>query len=124
MNKIRQILRGHFEGRGSKQLSQLTGVARNTVKGYLRRFKETGLTYQDAEQLSDEGLSELILGPPAPQQQSKRQEILSALLPAISKELRRKGMTQHRQTPSGLPLQPVQGISERIPEPQEPDHAF
>lgn len=96
MNKIRQILRGHFEGRGSKQLSQLTGVARNTVKSYLRRFKETGLTYHDAEQLSDEVLSELILGPPAPQQQSKRQEILSALLPAISKELRRKGMTQQR----------------------------
>jgi hypothetical protein len=26
MNKIRQILRGHFEGQGSKQLSKLTGV--------------------------------------------------------------------------------------------------
>ncbi|MDP3473893.1 MAG: IS21 family transposase [Algoriphagus sp.] len=32
----------------------------------------------------------------SPQQQSKRQEILSALLPTISKELRRKGMTQQR----------------------------
>lgn len=66
MNKIRQILRGHFEGRGSKQLSHLTGVARNTIKSYLRRFKEIGLTYRDDESLSDEALSELILGPPAP----------------------------------------------------------
>ena len=96
MNKIRQILRGHFESRGTKQLSQLTGVARNTVKSYLKRFKDTRLTYQDVEQLSDEALSELILGPPAPQQQSKRQEILLALLPTYAKELRRKGMTQQR----------------------------
>ncbi|RIW12897.1 hypothetical protein D0X99_17515 [Algoriphagus lacus] len=79
-----------------KQLSQLTGVARNTVKSYLRRFIETGLTYRDVELLSDEALSELILGPPAPQQRSKRQEILSARLSTLSKELRRKGMTQQR----------------------------
>ena len=27
MNKIKQILRGHIEGHGSKQLSKLTGVS-------------------------------------------------------------------------------------------------
>ncbi|WP_229744235.1 helix-turn-helix domain-containing protein, partial [Belliella aquatica] len=66
MNKIKQILRGHFDGHGSKQLSKLTGVSRNTVKSYLKRFQQTGLSFEEVNQLSDEGLAELILGPPAP----------------------------------------------------------
>lgn len=94
MNKIRQILRGHSQSRGTKQLSQLTGISRNTIKAYLRRFKQTGLTFQEAEGLTDEGLSELILGPPIPKQIGERLDILKVLLPSLAKELRRKGMTQ------------------------------
>ena len=66
MNKIKQILRGHFEGHGSKQLSKLTGVSRNTIESYLKRFQQTGMLFEEANQLSDEGLAELILGPPSP----------------------------------------------------------
>jgi transposase len=94
MNKIKQILRGHFEGHGSKQLSKLTGVSRNTVKSYLKRFQQTGLSFDEVNQLSDEGLAELILGPPAPVQQSDRLETLLPLLPGIVKKLRTKGMTR------------------------------
>jgi transposase len=96
MSKIRQILRGHFEGHGSKQLSKLTGVSRNTVKSYLKRFRETGMLFEEANQLSDEGLAELILGPPAPVVQSSRLEVLQPLLPGIVKQLRKKGMTRQR----------------------------
>lgn len=96
MNKIKQILRGHFEGHGSKQLSKMTGVSRNTVKSYLRRFQETGLHFDQITQLSDQALAELILGPPAPTLQSDRLEVLLPLLPGIAKELRKKGMTQQR----------------------------
>lgn len=96
MNKVKQILRGHFEGHGSKQLSKLTGVSRNTIKSYLKRFQQTGLSFEEVNQLSDEGLAELILGPPAPVQQSDRLEVLLPLLPDIVKKLRIKGMTRQR----------------------------
>lgn len=96
MNKIRQILRGHFEGHGSKQLSKLTGVSRNTIKSYLKRFQQTGMLFEEANQLSDEGLAELILGPPSPLLKSGRLEVLLPLLPGIVKQLRKKGMTRQR----------------------------
>ncbi|SIT18508.1 Transposase [Belliella pelovolcani] len=96
MNKIKQILRGHFDGHGSKQLSKLMGVSRNTVKSYLKRFRQTGLSFEEVNQLSDEGLAELILGPPSPVQQSDRLETLLPLLPGIVKKLRTKGMTRQR----------------------------
>ncbi len=96
MNKIKQILRGHFEGHGSKQLSKLTGVSRNTIKSYLRRFQQTGMHFEQLNQLSDEALAELILGTPAPLQKSDRLEVLLPLLPGFAKELRKKGMTRQR----------------------------
>ncbi|WP_339706981.1 hypothetical protein [Algoriphagus aquimarinus] len=40
MNKIRQILRGHFEGHGSKQLSKLTGVSLNTIKVLPKKIQD------------------------------------------------------------------------------------
>ncbi len=88
MNKIKQILRGHFEGHGSKQLSKMTGVSRNTVKSYLRRFQETGMRFDEVNQLSEQALAELILGPPAPVLQSDRLEVLLPMLPGFVKELR------------------------------------
>ena len=96
MNKIKQILRGHFEGHGSKQLSKLTGVSRNTIKSYLRRFHQTGMNFEQLNQLSDEALAELILGTPAPSQKSNRLEVLLPLLPGFAKELRKKGMTRQQ----------------------------
>lgn len=96
MNKIRQILRGHFEVHGSKQLSKLTGVSRNTIKSYLRRFQETGMLFDEVNELSDEGLAQLILGPPSPLHQSDKLEVLLPLLPGIVKQLRKKGMTRQR----------------------------
>ncbi len=38
MNKLRQVLRCHANGNGAKSISNLTGIARNTVRKYLRRF--------------------------------------------------------------------------------------
>lgn len=54
----------------------MTGVSRNTIKSYLKRFKQIGLYFEDVNQLSDEGLAELILGPLIPVQQSDRLVVL------------------------------------------------
>jgi len=54
------------------------------------------MLFDEANQLSDEGLAQLILGPPSPLLQSDKLEVLLPLLPRIVKELRKKGMTRQR----------------------------
>jgi len=93
MNKIKQIIRCHAEGRGTKQISSITGVSRNTVKEYLKRFKTTGLTLEDVDSMQDAVLADIIIGNTEPLVDAKRQEVLQPLLPAIAKALRKKGMT-------------------------------
>jgi transposase len=93
MHKIKQILRSHAEGRGTKQISVLTGISRNTVKLYLRRFKETKLTVEDAEGMPDLELANLLISPAEPVMDPERWKVLQPLLPSITKEIRRKGMT-------------------------------
>lgn len=93
MNSIRQILRLYAQGKGKKQISTLTGVARNTVKKYLHRFSVLKLTYADIDALSDEELDHLF-APPTPPVSDKRYEQLQELLPHIEKQLKRKGMTR------------------------------
>ena len=53
MTKVRQILRHHVQGAGSKQISKLTGVARNTVKRYVRQFTEESMTIEEIDRMSD-----------------------------------------------------------------------
>ncbi|MFZ9661914.1 MAG: IS21 family transposase [Chitinophagaceae bacterium] len=97
MNKIKQILKSHVEGHGTKQISAKTGIARNTVKQYLRRFKATKLLIEDIERLTDKELSLLLTSPSEPAIDTDRWKVLHPLLPAISKAIRRKGMTITRQ---------------------------
>ena len=46
MIKVRQILRLYEQGHSKVQISILTGVARNTVKRYLRKFIAGQLKFQ------------------------------------------------------------------------------
>lgn len=93
MNKIKQILRACAEGRGTKQISVLTGISRNTVKLYLRRFRETGLTLEEAEEMTESDLAQMLIIPAEPAVEAERLKVLQPLLPAIAKSIRRKGMT-------------------------------
>ena len=53
MNKLRQVLRCHGSGTGAKSISNLTGVARNTVRKYLRRLVELGTGVEELLKLDD-----------------------------------------------------------------------
>jgi len=97
MNKIRQILRCHAEGRGSKHISAVTGISRNTVKQYLRRFRQSGLTVEEAESMSDSDLARILIAAPEPVIDTDRWKVLEPMLPAIAKAIRKKGMTIVRQ---------------------------
>jgi len=42
MNKLRQLLRLHRQGKRTRAIASLLGMSCTTVKKYLSRFKESG----------------------------------------------------------------------------------
>jgi transposase len=93
MSKIRHILRLHVQGRSKLQIAVQTGVSRNTLKKYLKEFIESGLSFDEIDQLSDKDLEDLFVKveekPP-----SKTIQTLFDLFPSMDKELKRKGVTR------------------------------
>ena len=92
MLKLRQILRYYTQGTSKKQISVITGVARNTVKRYIGRFISLRITYEDVASLSDHELEKRFTEP-NPKLPDERFERLQQLLPDIEKQMSRKGVT-------------------------------
>lgn len=92
MLRLRQILRHFTQGTSKKQISEITGVARNTVKRYLSRFITLKMTYEDIVALSDHELERLFVEP-HPTLPDQRFERLQQLFPDIEKQMTRKGVT-------------------------------
>lgn len=89
MFKIREVLRLYGEGRGSKYIAKVTGVARNTVKKYLLTFVRSGLLISEAQKLSDTQLSAIVcvekpIVLPNPQRFDQLQRLASRALPAVT----------------------------------------
>ena len=59
MSKLKQIIRLHCQGKGSKAVSAATGVSRRTVKEYIKKFISLHLTAEEAESLDDLTLHQL-----------------------------------------------------------------
>jgi transposase len=98
MSKIKQIIRCYCQGIGSKKTHQITGVSRNVIKLYVRKFQTLRLTLEEIEGYDDLALQQLFFPPKeATVPDEDRLTRLQALLPAISKSLRRKGMTLELQ---------------------------
>jgi transposase len=92
MLKLRQILRYYTHGTSKKQISEITGIARNTVKRYIGRFIALRITYEEVLALSDHELARLFIEP-HPSLPDARFEQLQQLLPEIEKKMSRKGTT-------------------------------
>jgi transposase len=92
MSKIRQLLRLHTQGKSKMFIKEHTGLSRNTVKKYIKLFRESKLTYQELAELSDKDLNDLF-GNNKPVESAKRLIKLIELLPDIDKSLKRKGAT-------------------------------
>ena len=81
-------------GMAIKSISSAFYVSRNTVRKYVRRYQESGLTPEELMTMSEEKLQEMFLDDrnrsrkPAP-----RKEELDALVPDYVKRLSRKGVT-------------------------------
>lgn len=95
MTKVRQILGYHHQAIGLKQICRLCSVSRNTVKRYIRQFIVEELSWEDIERMTDSELDTLFTGL-SDIQSDPRLEELQRLLPAMEKQLKRRGYTLTR----------------------------
>ena len=93
MIKIRQILRLQSQGCSKLQIAAQTGIARNTLKKYIKEFTASGLSFEEINELSDKELEDLFVKP-EDRPLNERLQTLFSLFPAIEKELKRKGVTR------------------------------
>lgn len=94
MFTIRQILRLYANGRGTKYISQSTGVARNTVKKYLHRYVQLKTTLEELDRMSDAQLSKAFIVKESKIATSKRLLALEAILPTLAAMLKKRGVTK------------------------------
>ena len=53
MNKIRQVLRCYASGSGTRSISSMLNLSRNTVKKYLQVYQKSGLSLESVLSLDD-----------------------------------------------------------------------
>lgn len=95
MNKIRQVLRCYAPGSGTKSISSMLNVSRNTVKKYLHIYQKSGLGLEEILSLDDSSLCSLFQErEKQPEEMSSRYKTLHALFPDYSKRLKKKGVTR------------------------------
>ena len=99
MQRIKQIIRYHHEGMSIKRIVKLARTSRNTVKQYLAKYKELGLSQQELEVLDEYAIHQLFSAVPPKELAKKDPRLvrLEFLLPDIVKSLRKRGMTVERQ---------------------------
>jgi transposase len=94
MFTIRQVLRLYASGKGTKYISQSTGVARNTVKKYLYRYVQLKITLEELDRMSDAQMSKAFLVRQSVAIPDKRVTDLEALLPSLVSMLKKRGVTK------------------------------
>lgn len=84
MIKIRQILRMHTQGYNKLKIATQTGVARNTLKKYIKSFSASGLSFEEISELSGKDLEDLFVKP-EPKPLNEKLQILFERFPSIDK---------------------------------------
>ena len=97
MNKLRQVLRCHSNGNGAKSISNLTGIARNTVRKYLRRFMELNRDMEELLKMEDTDLNDIFgVRTATSEPASDRYRELMELMPDYVRRLKKRGMTRQK----------------------------
>jgi transposase len=92
MSKLRQVLKLHCQGQNKLQISNTTGLSRNTVKKYLHVFTGLKTTWEQINELPDKELDELFCKEPDPVIDD-RLSPLHEFLKQQEKRLRQRGVT-------------------------------
>lgn len=97
MTKLRTIIRLYEDHMGLKTIAVMARTSRNTVKKYIHKWNSLKMSFDDFLSKSDTELHALFCIPDAPGMPNPRRDTLESLLPSISKDLGRKGMTTMQQ---------------------------
>lgn len=109
MNKIRQVLRCYASGNGTKSISSMLSISRNTVKKYLHIYQKSGLSFDEVLSLDDSSLYTLFqYKNKSEEEPPERYKELQPLLADYAKRLKKRGVTRqtlfeeyHKSHPDG-----------------------
>ena len=91
--KLKLLLRLLDTGASQREISRQLDISRTSIKSYMLRFADSGLSYQELLSLDDGSLLKIAQGVIYKQQPDVRFEVLKPLLELYSKEVKRPKMT-------------------------------
>jgi len=94
MLQVRRILQLLTGGNSMREICRQTGISRNTINAYARRFEGSGRSYEDLLQLSDSELAIFVYPRESLKELSARRKYLEDHLDYYYKELKRNGVTR------------------------------
>ena len=97
MSRIKQVLRCYVAGKGTKSISSLLDISRNTVKKYINTFNLCGKSIEEVLGMDEAALLNLFNEEPSnrpPIPRSDRYDALTERLPDYTRMLRKKGVTK------------------------------
>ena len=97
MPRIKQVLRCYVAGNGTRTISSLMDISRNTVKKYITTFNQSGKTIEEILAMDEPDLLRLFNEKPdpyPPQPKSDRYAELMDRMPEYARMLRKKGVTK------------------------------
>ena len=97
MYKLRLLLKHYHAGASKRWLAGVLEISRSTLNVYWTRIEHLNLSFEEWEALSDLEVSRLLINPLPAAPADPRLAVLTAMLPQISKDLKKKGMTLMRQ---------------------------
>lgn len=95
MHQIRRILELHGQQVSLRKIARLTGIARNTVREYVRRIADSSHPLPDLLAMDDPSLAAIVFTDMAPTTtEDSRWAELQKGLPTMSRELHKTGVTK------------------------------
>ncbi|MBO6081721.1 MAG: IS21 family transposase [Bacteroidales bacterium] len=97
MPRIKQVLRCYVAGNGTRTISSLMDISRNTVKKYITTFNQSGKTIEEILAMDEPDLLRLFNEKPdpcPPQPKSDRYAELMDRMPEYARMLRKKSITK------------------------------
>ena len=95
MSRIKQVLRCYAAGKGTRSISDLMDISRNTVKKYINTFNQSGKTMEEVLAMDEAELMAIFQEDPFKDKAtSQRYDELMAKMPEYAKQLRKHGMTK------------------------------
>lgn len=92
MSKLRQIIKLYCQHQGTRVISEMTGVSRNSIKKYIAEYKLLKRPWEDLSTLNDQELDSVFHCEP-PHEIPQRLKDLYAFFPYAEKRLKQTGMT-------------------------------